>query len=209
MKRFEVGTLLRQADLEVRVLQRVPSSNCQYVIGLEGIALMAYTDYRLMVGLVMPMGSETLKQRYGRGSCVWDEEELRGLLFQMLLGVHELHYHSIWHKTLALGKFLFTDSTPHAAFSYSSEQLMLIDLGASQLLEELPRLQRVRISSTPQFAAPEYVAALRGRGTHGSPIGEQRVRRGISAQEGGGQWKTGNVQEGPSTHISSVSGAPA
>jgi serine/threonine protein kinase len=182
IKQYNVDAFLHRADQEVRALQRVTRKGCRYILPLEGIALMAYRERRLMVGLVMPVGKQTLGGRYKRGSRVKQEEELRALLFQMLLGVYELHFHCTWHRDLSLNNWIFCDSTPSAAFSYRSEQLMLIDLGASKLLEELHPHQALSVIYTPGFGAPEYVKKAQEMANSSAAPGELPCRGQMGQQ---------------------------
>jgi hypothetical protein len=142
VKLYDLEANLRTVDQEVRALQRVTSSGCRYVVGLEGIALLTRDwgltrDERLGVGLVFQNLFETLKERYRGGIRARFEFVLRPLLFQLLLGVYELHYHGIWHGLLGPEHVMAaepTSSTPHVTFT---EQMVIIGLGGSKMVEEL------------------------------------------------------------------------
>jgi serine/threonine protein kinase len=128
-------------------------------MGLEGMALLALAEKRLLVGLVLPVARQTLAERYSEKRRVVEDYDLRGRLFQMLLGVYELHFHRIWHRDLSPGNFIFAAQTPNAPFLHRLEQLLVIDLGASKMLEELESYRSLSVVCTPGFGAPEYVGA--------------------------------------------------
>jgi serine/threonine protein kinase len=128
-------------------------------MGLEGLALVASGPRRLTVGLVLPLGEETLADHFSRTGRLESEEELRAVLFQVLLGVHELHFNGIWVRDGSPNNFMFRAAPPDAPFSYQGKQLMVIDLGASKLVEELEACADMSVALTPGYGAPEYVAA--------------------------------------------------
>jgi serine/threonine protein kinase len=154
------------------MLQLAASKGCRYVMRLEGLALMAREDRRLMVGLVMPLGEETLAEQvriHGRP----DDIDLQALLFQVLLGVYELHFHGVLHKDLSPANFIHLNAESSMPFTHNLTQLMMIDLGASKLVEELEAGEPVTVVYTPGFKAPEIpdvdkeVRSSRKAGEHG------------------------------------------
>lgn len=151
--------LLRQADEEVRLLRMVTTRHCRFVMGLEGVALFGQVPKCPSVALLLPLGKQTLWQLVGTQGRVADEAHLRALLFQVLLGLHELHHHSIWHRDLSPSQFILFDAPFGAPFSHANEQLMLADLGASKVVQEMHTGQVMSITRTPGFGAPEYVKA--------------------------------------------------
>jgi hypothetical protein len=177
IKCFHPKTLLRCVDQEVHALQVATSQGCKYVLGLEGMALLASSEQRLLAGLVLQHGDQTLWDQVRYGGRMQDEEELRAVLFQMLLGVYELHFHHVWHRDLSPANFLQFDAKPGMPFTHYDRQLMVIDLGASKLLDMLRTHQPVSVVFTPGFGAPEYV---KGRDSHsGSKPGAQAAHQGM------------------------------
>jgi serine/threonine protein kinase len=174
IKQYNIDAQLRLVDQEVEALQWATHNGCRYLMGLEGISLMAHRDFRLMVGLVMPAGNETLWDSHD-GARVESEERLRALIFQMLLGVYELHFHNVWHRDLSPGNFMLADRTASVPFAEPDQQLMIIDLGASKLLDKLHTLQRLSVIYTPGFGAPEYVKQASEAAKSSAAPGELRA----------------------------------
>lgn len=180
IKRYNDNVSLHQVDQEVSALQLVTSSRCRFVMGLEGVGLCCKPQRHLMVGLVLPLAGVTLWKRVQSEGRVSVEGRLRALLFQVLLGVYELHYHRIWHRDLSPGNWMYTTSQPFPPFSFEGEQLLLTDLGASKMVDKLQTCQPLSVVHTPGFGAPEYVGApLAGRGRNSSRSGSEQAHRHI------------------------------
>jgi serine/threonine protein kinase len=167
---------LRHADKEVKLLQKVTSLNCCFVLGLKGVALYGEAPEFPKVALLLPWADQSLwDQVMERQRMGWrvHEKEVRALLFQVLLGVYELHFHGIWHRDLSPNQFLLAHAPIRAIYAYEHRQLLLADLGASKVVQELQTQQGMSVTFTHGFAAPEYLGAQPGGG--GGQGGEQTV----------------------------------
>jgi hypothetical protein len=193
VKCYDLHVRLSAADQEVHTMQLATSKACRYVLGLEGVALISRGRHCLQVGLVMPRALDSLWDKM-RGRCGFrDEDELRPQLFQVLLGVHELHTHDIWHRDLSPGNFLSTSASDDAPISHDGLQLMVADLGASKVLHQVHTKQSMSVVHTPGFGAPEYLAAAT-QGGKNLAKGDKRKQAGTLStactcwRGGGGQW---------------------
>jgi hypothetical protein len=164
VKAYWPDILLDDADQEVRALQLATHAGCCYVISIKGMALVASARWPLRLGLVMPNGMYTL-EHHTDGERLKGEKELRAVLFQVLLAVHELHHNGIWHRSLTPRKFMLMAADPDAPFADEEYQLAVIDLADSRMVGELQPGQPMLVREPQpghEYAharAPEYVAA--------------------------------------------------
>jgi serine/threonine protein kinase len=145
---------------------------------MEGVALLSDgVDDCLKFGLVLTCANEALWTRINPVlGGMQNQEQLRPLIFQMLLGAHELHFNGIWHRDFSASNWLFCRAPPGAPFRHLGRQLVVADLGSSKMMGQLKTHRALSVVYTPGYGAPEYVGAAEVGGSVAGELSQPPVQ---------------------------------
>ena len=152
-------------EQELAGLQAAKHRRCRHVVRLLDMAFISGYNSMFQPALLLERGSKTLYSFIREdipADQLPDEGLVRQLLFQMILGVGELHAVDIWHRDISPHNAMLFAAPASTMGTVGGSLVKLIDLGACRFLEQVKTGKSVTHIFTPGYVAPEYAS-------HGAP----------------------------------------